>query len=559
MKNKIITLVVSLALVFTMSVPAFAADEPVTAKSVQDSVSYFAVGDSVAAGCKNLNFMWAAFDPSAGSTTDDHFFNEYNYFKDGKMNGDVYAVPFSFVYRVAEKLGASKASSFNGSYIGLRSKDVCQILGLPEAKAGDYANDQWSQTIDMFARMFNMSPEQLATLTSYEELYKVSGLYDSPALKQQYVDGIKNADVITVELGENDLTAFLINHSDMIEQTFTDLTNGIEGIPGAAVLAGRFVEDFNAFATASDSSQKFEAAKKLNEDILLLVSYGVGYAEIVKRFADMINEMNLQGIYYTQELLNYINENKKDDAIVVVCTIIDPFKDMAVDSVASESLGVGALVKIMDLIVNPYSKLIGQNLKDHAFTNGVRNYYVADISGVSVNPAKEVLNPPYVDEAQEVEYLLHPSNAGQQQIADLILAQVAKAKKAAAKKERAELVKQVVKEEVDSYTKAAVMVGTTQLVKDSIQAQINAYVLKQAVEKAKKIHKVNKALLKAAVAKKVTKDVVRAAVVKQQVKKAVAKKVVKDTVKAVVKQQVKKAVAKKVVKDTAKAAVATAV
>lgn len=196
-RNRVIILLICLTLVTGSIFPVYAIGG---SKTVNRQPIYFAIGDSLAAGCKipviitgdafTVECKQAAFDAfrtiaSGGSKYD--LFNNPVY--GTQMNHwNINAVPYSYVCKFGTFISASEMSK-NGVHPGLRAKELCYILGLINQSA--YVNDKW---------------KDLATNTCQLEELKNSAM--------GYKSGIRTADVITVELGENDFTAFFVNCKD---------------------------------------------------------------------------------------------------------------------------------------------------------------------------------------------------------------------------------------------------------------------------------------------------------------------------------------------------------
>ncbi|MCQ2551412.1 MAG: hypothetical protein MJ146_04415 [Clostridia bacterium] len=406
MKRKILTLLLSFTLIFSMSVSAFAGTD--TYVNQDNQISYFAVGDSIATGCQNVDFM-------RNPKNADPQLMKFIRLQKGKKVVDPYAVDFSFIARVAKQIGADKDSSVNGAYLGLRPKDVCNILDLP-LRDGDTYDDVWVKYIN------TALPKGVWDY-----------LMNNQANKQIYADGIANADVITVYLGENDLTAWLsydfdrmiFNENGKLEINLKNarLINLIIkpalDIPGQARNIKKFNKDMLAFGKAmTQGPQQYINAKlAVIKDVLTIMNEtNTNVTDMVKTGRTFMKEMVDENNYYFNTLMKYINENKKDDAIVVVTTVIDP---MGIGSMKLLGIDLSPLMKINDLIVGPTVKEFNQNIKKQAVTTTklgkkVRNYYVVDISDVNIN-----------GEADEYgTYMLHPNNAGQQEIADRIVKQI---------------------------------------------------------------------------------------------------------------------------------------
>ena len=484
-KSKCITLVLAIAMVFTMSMPAFAD----TTEVPENGPVYFALGDSIGAGCKNTDFVWGG-----EARTDDQFFYQFNQFGYvnqlyyGKKNTDIYAVPFSFISRIANQINADPENSVNGAYIGLRSKDVCRSLGIAPVREGDYdlSNDFWPIIINSsssfgFQNLFpqedlDSQKEAMKKLADVDDdeleglIYLMKSAYSNEAYeynKNTLENGIKNADVITIELGENDLTSFLINHGteifgaigDMMEQvdragtilpTFAEDTITLASFIQKESLRTAVINGVLGYFTKGDQQKILsvvantlnslhglagidDVVEPVNEDLKQVKALGGDFAELAKTLLGIIQEMTIQNQYYFGNLMNYI-VGENPDATVVVGTMINPFKDMEV----SESSEYGMVLDIMNMVIDPFVNYTNAYIKNNAVVKDTKwfglfpyatkeiKYYVADISSVSLNPP--------MDE-NGVEYGLHPNNEGQQFIADTFVSVIRKNSKYAVSKD----------------------------------------------------------------------------------------------------------------------------
>lgn len=410
MKKKLLTLTLAFALVFTMAAPSLAATKHVIKAP---TVNYLALGDSVAAGCKNMNFQLGEDkDNNPGFIEFQRFYKEK---KDdgtfeitegatvttGLKNSDVYQVPNSFVCKVAEAINADRVNSYNGSYVGLRPLDICCMLDIkpyqdgdygdpeeygegintetgeyPERYLGDAYNSAMNSTTDAKAMNANtftaetmydsfknmkMTPKQMglpenttdeefntylwcmaigqAVATKkmmegqpnlnaeafnlpYNTLYNE---YNKAALKE----AIRKADVITIELGLNDIMA----------ATYNEATLG-------AILGSITGNGLMAPAT-KDGEQN---------DLLTAIT------KTLKK-----------DYYYFDQMMKYIKKHKKDDAIVVVGTLIDPIRDYKVYDYSGMSwmgkpnADVFKAIKWEDLLTE-YNKIEGNYSKEQVET-----------------------------------------------------------------------------------------------------------------------------------------------------------------------------------------------
>ena len=376
MRKKFLVLLLSIVMVFIMSVPTFAIEA-----GKQETLMMTALGDSIASGCTNINFV---FDGGAGADQEEDF-REFVQFKDGKKNYDCNKVKLSFVSKLYRELGANEYSK-NLAFVGLRSKDFCKIVGIDPVREGDYESDFWWQIMSWACGMGTLGNE-----------------YNT----QVYKSAIKHSDVIVVQLGENDLTSALLNHYQEIEELFTSLAGlmpqGSEERLAVNKLAKNTAELNDALTGNGNSFTIGKIVERINSNIEELINLGKGIEEIVSGLLDIVKEMTIQNRYYFKSMMNYIDKNSKPGAVVVAGTIINPFEDMASDSSGlGFMLGDAAgLTQIMNLVIGPFVKSANSYIRRNAVKYG---YKVADISDVSVNPGEP--------------YMLHPNEEGQQTICD---------------------------------------------------------------------------------------------------------------------------------------------
>ena len=137
MKKKLISLLLAFTMVFTMSIPSFAATE----ESSSEKLKYVAIGDSVGFGF-GLDGQYAA-----ANFVGDEYFNietpKEKYDKNAHLVKQYRlddGVQGAYPALLANKLGSTDnltdfdgidmENSFNATYDGLRAKDFCYILGL---------------------------------------------------------------------------------------------------------------------------------------------------------------------------------------------------------------------------------------------------------------------------------------------------------------------------------------------------------------------------------------------------------------------------------------------
>lgn len=464
MKNKILTLVLALALMMSMAAPSFAYDPEDKIVSDSDAVTtYFALGDSIGAGCKNITFLMnPVVEP--GDTDGEQFVESLKFdTTTGLKNSDVYSVDFSFTSRIANQINADQASSVNGSYVGLRPKDVCHILGKEDGKwiiqpINGY-QDIYSTAIDIVTGMKGENFGKLFTGAN-AELYK---------------EGIKNADVITIELGENNIEVFPINALlkvvDAVKASVTVKFG--KNDPAKKALVAQFAADAKTLVqqiSAKESQDTVKAQINLvNKDLVKIMLSGVDMQVLESKLKTVIQDSLADDRYYLDQLIKYIKDNNPD-AILVVGTMINPFGtfEKSIEALGTDVSKLSGMFKLINMIANPIIESTNKYIKQNATTTSVvngklvktTNYYVADLSKVDVNPG--VVN--------DYAFVLHPDADGQQMIADAFVAQILAADKAKAQNaEQVDAIAAAIKDVLNS--KVVQAVAATPAVQAIVQSE----------------------------------------------------------------------------------------
>lgn len=423
MKRKFTILTLIVALVFTMTMPSFAATSALQVvgkglKTMQNltGVSYCALGDSISAGCRNLYYS------NEENPTDEEFnafmqMDEKGLGSDScKKITDPYAVSFSCVARIAKKINASSTKSMNGAFVALRAKDVCRILGLVDESA--FEGDNWHNSIVR---------------------NQAKALFEDPVNKKLYKQGIAKADIITVELGENDMSALLINKGDEIVKLIVGtITGTIKDATEAAKLAGDFKTEFKEL---QDAIKAREGVQEAAQDVLRVLGeaadLGVDFSKMAIEGLKFYKEMLQDSQKYFNMLMKYIDKHKKPGAIVVVGSLINVFDTLDTAYIAGlldkgDDIATGTMVEVlldlMGVFITPYVNIMNSYIYSNAQkstynifthkTTKVRKYYVADLRAVDLNPSED---------ADGTQYQFHPNAHGQQMIADAFLEQIYKA------------------------------------------------------------------------------------------------------------------------------------
>ena len=410
MMRKILTITLSLIMILSLAVPAYAVGNKVDCKL---SPVYMCFGDSISAGCKAAG-LDAELQP------------EYSNFVQNALTGDEgnFVVPYSFVSIFNDALGANPNSK-NGAFPGLRAKDYCLIFDLlGTAKADskwtllkDYKNDTWGSAI-------------------------ISGYINhllSDETKKAYVDATKKADVITVELGGNDITTFICNgiYGTTVTSVNADKTIVAETSEGNLLQLIKSLKDVGTVSSSSisalttlnsnilllmDPSKRNEALGKICSAMKTLQEDKATYDKFLKLFNDSFVKAGVEYRKYWTMLLSKIR-TLNPNAIMIVTTIPNPINGIDnIGDVVGSLVGTGGLTqlpieKIVQAFVNDMNAYIYNRASKY-------NYKVADISDVVLNSTyEETIN----GKVESIKYSFHPNPKEQQKLANAVLKQYKRA------------------------------------------------------------------------------------------------------------------------------------
>lgn len=375
MKKKLITLLLSVVMVFYMAVPSFATSGGYWHRAPHPT--YCVLGDSIGAG-----FGFAQYE---------------NYCKlvppySGGKNY-TFAVPEAFPTKVVAGIDANK-TSINGTYPAFRAKEICYLLGMGDI---DYSNEYFD---DLFFR-------DLAKLKGRIAMGETRRSIDIMLEKDSdkvLASAISDADVINVQLGLNDLNSLVINivfNEDLCkaikeaidgtqdEDLKKSLDNVFKGL-------GELKENMNNNEFDKDDMKKWysDATRVYYE--LNNIDPEVKH-NILDVLTSIIVQSRTESVEYYSKLLSYIHTNKKADAIVVVNNVYNPIAGIKIP-VGKETLDAGA-------IIQPLINSINNNIISGAAHYG---YTLVDISDITVDPMK-------------IQFIMHPDAAGHDVIASRIL------------------------------------------------------------------------------------------------------------------------------------------
>ncbi len=448
-------MVLALALAFTMAVPSLAGEMP--------EVNYMAIGDSIGAGCQNIEFMWRGFTDEDEPNFKDFTLNVNA--PTGEKDTNIYATPFSYVSRVATKLNANKDKSVNATYAGLRSKDLCHILGIDPLEGDVYTDKDQDIWANQWMRWFTQSGPKGQRVYNWDKMFTES-------TKEKYIQGIEEADVITVELGQNELSAFFFNNQNAIISAFTSVAG-----PGeeAMALIKDLKKNFEALNNAKTSFEKIKATIGLAQDVSTFEELGGELKAVVDKILELTGRMDKESKYYFTALINFIKETNPN-AQIIVTSVINPLQDADIEAgeaflfaskadIEAAGIDLGSMVKLMNLVIAPFvmglNSYINQNqttkvTDENGKTTTQRNYYVATISDISMNPG----------EVDGVKFMLHPDDNGQQLISERILLQLEKPKAASGDKEAfVKVLRETVRQIVKSPALNTVVQKTVEIIK----------------------------------------------------------------------------------------------
>lgn len=354
---------------FTTAMPAFASD-----------VSYYALGDSIAAGTKNLDHIINLPE------VDNPGFRNFLKFKNGVKNTDVYAVPNSFVYRIATAIDANEETSFNGAFEGARAKNLCEIFGLPVYPGDSYCKDLYTRAQDLCSGM------------GYTKILKKVNV-------KLYKEGLKRANIITIECGENDIAAFI---ADNYDEVICAVAKSMLKVKGSVAMIARFAEDYISMSQLVAKGQDASSAKaKVAEDVLNMKNKGLDTEVLEQSINDVIYRQVKINEYYLETLIEYIRE-VNPDAKLAISTVVNPYKDAHFGSMQAAQVVIDTMGTFAQRGINEMNRFLMDNSEKYG-------YVVADITAISLNPPKD---------ENGASYLFHPNGQGQESIKDAFLSAI---------------------------------------------------------------------------------------------------------------------------------------
>lgn len=383
-----------------------------TVGTAKAGTKYLAIGDSIGAGVRG------------GGFSESPEYNAYNtYGPNGEKNWDVNAVPYSYINLFANDINADSDNSWNGSAAGLRAKEICYMLDLKAYKGDGYNYDLEKVTWkDLEKADFDISKLDIddyygwamGNQMNWKKLF-------SPVNKDEYKKAVKNADVITVQLGPNEFNAFTL-YGPLLTKIVPTLQDAIKILTKTG--------DYNSAAELKDISNKLSAiirnpdetqigtVKKLLDKLQEtkafakgLIDIGISFAKLYNETTDSLEYAYKSYRYYWKTLMTYIRK-VNPNAVIVTTTVPSPVKGLDMSTLGDLSaMGIdlgGIDISKIDAegVVDVFIKDMNNYLEKNA---SKYNYTIADITDVSLNPTTE-------DGKPDPNYRYHPNNEGHKQI-----------------------------------------------------------------------------------------------------------------------------------------------
>lgn len=264
--KKTLSIVLCVVILFALTVPAFAA----SGKNYYDYENYMCVGDSIAAGCglardgKPTNFDQNAEDYTKV------YSNDYIY-----LGYDFAAAPNAYHSLVANELGANLLQCARS---GLRAVELRYML---DGTYNDYDKDCiWGNTyFDTDGNGFTTA--DLDALNAYVK----------------YSDKIKQADLISINVGSNDVFSFALNVvlRELTKDTSNPALNAIKGYLektgniGAAF--GKLIDAYQSMGKIADLTSALTTT--MNKAYM---QFTVNYAAVIEKIYEINPDITIVGV-----------------------------------------------------------------------------------------------------------------------------------------------------------------------------------------------------------------------------------------------------------------------
>lgn len=264
--KKTLSIVLCVVMLFALTVPAFAA----SGKNYYDYENYMCVGDSIAAGCglardgKPTNFDQNAEDYTKV------YSNNYIY-----LGYDFAAAPNAYHSLVANELGANLLQCARS---GLRAVELRYLL---DGTYNDYDKDRiWGNTyFDTDGNGFTTA--DLDALNAYVK----------------YSDKIKQADLISINVGSNDVFSFALNvvlrelTKDTSDPTLNAIKEYLEKTGNIGAAFGKLIDAYQSMGKIADLATALTTT--MNKAYM---QFTVNYAAVIERIYEINPDITIVGV-----------------------------------------------------------------------------------------------------------------------------------------------------------------------------------------------------------------------------------------------------------------------
>ncbi len=264
--KKTLSIVLCVVMLFALTVPAFAA----SGKNYYDYENYMCVGDSIAAGCglardgKPTNFDQNAEDYTKV------YSNDYIY-----LGYDFAAAPNAYHSLVANELGANLLQCARS---GLRAVELRYML---DGTYNDYDKDRiWGNTyFDTDGNGFTTA--DLDALNAYVK----------------YPDKIKQADLISINVGSNDVFSFALNvvlrelTKDTSDPTLNAIKKYLEKTGNIGAAFGKLIDAYQSMGKIADLAAALTTT--MNKAYM---QFTVNYAAVIERIYEINPDITIVGV-----------------------------------------------------------------------------------------------------------------------------------------------------------------------------------------------------------------------------------------------------------------------
>ena len=264
--KKTLSIVLCVVMLFALTVPAFAA----SGKNYYDYENYMCVGDSIAAGCglardgKPTNFDQNAEDYTKV------YSNNYIY-----LGYDFAAAPNAYHSLIANELGANLLQCARS---GLRAVELRYML---DGTYNDYDKDRiWGNTyFDTDGNGFTTA--DLDALNAYVK----------------YPDKIKRADLISINVGSNDVFSFALNvvlrelTKDTSDPTLNAIKEYLEKTGNIGAAFGKLIDAYQSMGKIADLATALTTT--MNKAYM---QFTVNYAAVIERIYEINPDITIVGV-----------------------------------------------------------------------------------------------------------------------------------------------------------------------------------------------------------------------------------------------------------------------